>query len=224
MLALLRRRYLDVLASVYVYNEHRGYTSIDRVIDAVVARHPEATAFIAKIRKHRDDEYKHYFMFQRYYGRILQMPLHVDRTCGQIDHMIQLSFGCSIDDLATGDIVADEAKFRKLCRVIALTEMRGLRQVERLRGNAWVRSDAILSRIFKIIEADEPSHFMPYLEWLAATGGTRMQLSERLADIFVHRFLLWVRLPLLFLNPALPRLKRWPDETEPLSHSAIAPI
>ncbi len=24
------QRYLDVLASVYIYNEHRGYTSLDR--------------------------------------------------------------------------------------------------------------------------------------------------------------------------------------------------
>ena len=31
----LRRRYLDLLGSIYIYNEHRGYTAIDRVLVAV---------------------------------------------------------------------------------------------------------------------------------------------------------------------------------------------
>ena len=30
-----RERYLDILASVYIYNEYRGYTSLDRVLAAV---------------------------------------------------------------------------------------------------------------------------------------------------------------------------------------------
>ena len=38
MLSLLRNRYLDVLGSIYIYNEHRGYTSIDRVLAAVKTR------------------------------------------------------------------------------------------------------------------------------------------------------------------------------------------
>jgi hypothetical protein len=36
-LSALRDRYLDVLASVYIYNEYRGYTSLDRVLEAVRA-------------------------------------------------------------------------------------------------------------------------------------------------------------------------------------------
>ena len=32
-------RYLDLIGSIYIYNEHRGYTSIDRILDA--ARPPE---------------------------------------------------------------------------------------------------------------------------------------------------------------------------------------
>nr|WP_299849356.1 hypothetical protein [Sphingomonas bacterium] len=35
MLARLSRRYLDILASVYIYNEYRGYSSLDRVLTAV---------------------------------------------------------------------------------------------------------------------------------------------------------------------------------------------
>jgi len=38
MLNWFRRRYLDLLGSIYIYNEHRGYTAIDRVLEAVSAR------------------------------------------------------------------------------------------------------------------------------------------------------------------------------------------
>ena len=31
--AAFRRRFLDVLASIYIFNEHRGYTSLDRVLE-----------------------------------------------------------------------------------------------------------------------------------------------------------------------------------------------
>ena len=34
--AAFRARFLDVLASIYIYNEHRGYTSLDRVLEAVL--------------------------------------------------------------------------------------------------------------------------------------------------------------------------------------------
>ena len=37
MLRWLRERYLLVLGSIYIYNEHRGYTAIDRVIEAVLS-------------------------------------------------------------------------------------------------------------------------------------------------------------------------------------------
>ena len=35
MFAWFSRRYLDLLASIYIYNEHRGYTALDRVLEAV---------------------------------------------------------------------------------------------------------------------------------------------------------------------------------------------
>jgi hypothetical protein len=34
------RRYLEILGSIYLYNEHRGYTALDRVIEAVRAGRP----------------------------------------------------------------------------------------------------------------------------------------------------------------------------------------
>lgn len=49
MLAWFRNRYLNVLASIYIYNEHRDYTAIDRVLQAVRIRSPDDAALIAAI-------------------------------------------------------------------------------------------------------------------------------------------------------------------------------
>ena len=49
MLDWFRRRYLDLLGSIHIYNEHRGYTALDRVLEAVKARSPDDHAFIAAI-------------------------------------------------------------------------------------------------------------------------------------------------------------------------------
>ena len=40
MIKQFKRRYLDLVGSIYVYNEHRGYTAIDRVLEAVRLRWP----------------------------------------------------------------------------------------------------------------------------------------------------------------------------------------
>jgi len=105
-----RERYLDVLASIYIYNEHRGYTSLDRVLEAVRARCPDDRAFQAEIEKHRADEEKHYRMFRRWFERQGKMPLRVDRGAGHIDRFIQWVFHCSIDELDTGQIVASAVR------------------------------------------------------------------------------------------------------------------
>ena len=54
-----RNRYLDLLGSIYIYNEHRGYTAIEDLLDAVQMRWPDDRELIAKIKKHREDEHKH---------------------------------------------------------------------------------------------------------------------------------------------------------------------
>ena len=120
-----RGRFLDVLASIYIYNEHRGYTSLDRVLEAVRARCPDDAIFIAAVEKHRADEEKHYRMFKRWFELRGEMPLKVDRTCGHIDHFIESAFGCPIEELDTQAIVADPDAFERLCRVIMITEQRG---------------------------------------------------------------------------------------------------
>lgn len=97
MFARIHRRYLDLLGSIYIYNEHRGYTAVDRVLEAVRARSPDDHAPIAAIEKHRADERKHYVMFRRWFELRGVMPFSVDRTCGHIDRFVEIMFGSTID-------------------------------------------------------------------------------------------------------------------------------
>ena len=211
--ASFRARFLDVLASIYIYNEHRGYTSLDRVLEAVRARCPEDQDFISAVEKHRADEEKHYRMFRRWFELQGRMPLKVDRACGHIDHFIETIFGCKIEDLDTEAIVANGDEFEKLCRVILITEQRGMDQVEVLLKNSHIRSDKAMKRIFEVVEVDEPSHWMPYDSWLRAHGRQpKPRLRERWTDYWIHKSLMLAKLPAVFLNRNTPRLSTWPDE------------
>ena len=214
MLAAARRRYLDILASVYIYNEHRGYTSIDRMLGAVRSRHPDAKGFIAAVEKHRRDERQHYLMFRRYFEDLGRMPYRVDQTCGHIDRLIRLAFGCGVDELDTDAVIDSPPLFHKLCRIIMLTEMRGMRQVGMLLSSPLMTSDKRLVKIFRVIERDEPSHWAPYKAWLDEHQGGEPTLGEKAADAWVHRTLLTVKLPALYLNPRLPRRTEWHDARE----------
>ncbi|MDP5279131.1 ferritin-like domain-containing protein [Sphingomonas sp. DG1-23] len=215
-----RRRYLDLLGSIYIYNEHRGYTSIDRVLEAVRARAPDDHALIAAIEKHRADERKHYLMFKRWFQLQGKMPLEVDRTCGHIDRFVEIMFRRTIDDLDTQAIIASDDQFEKLCRVISLTERRGYRQVDVLLRHPLVTGDKVLMKIFGIIEKDEPSHWAPYDNWLEAHGRRESAWWERAIDTFIHSELLFLKLPLLFVNPFVRRRTDWADAREPAQRLA----
>lgn len=208
------RRYLDLLGSIYIYNEHRGYTALDRVLEAVRAKHPEATELIEAVEKHRADERKHYVMFKRWFELRGQKPIALDRAFGHIDRFIELTFGTSIDNLDTQAIIASDDQFERLCRVISLTEKRGLRQVEILRENPFVKSDKALTRIFEVVHRDEPSHYEPYDKWLKENQRREPSLKERWIDRMIHSELLFIKLPLMFLWFGAPRIEHWRDEGE----------
>ncbi len=223
MFNAIRQRYLDLLGSIYIYNEHRGYTSIDRVLEAVRARAPDDHALIAAVERHRADERKHYVMFKRWFELRGQMPLNVNHSCGHIDRFVEIMFGRTIDNLDTDAIIAEDAQFEKLCRVISLTEQRGFKQVEILLKHPLVRHDRALIRIFEVIHRDEPSHWAPYDGWLKANGKRDPKWWERAVDIFIHSELLFVKLPLLFLNPWVARRTEWADAADPVLASS-APV
>lgn len=214
MFSWFRSRYLELLGSIYIYNEHRGYTAIDRVLDAVRERSPGDHAFITAIERHRADERKHYLMFRRWFMRRGVMPVSVDRTCGHIDRFVEIMFRSTIDDLDTQTVIANEHLFERLCRVISLTEQRGHRQVGILLRHPIVRRDNGLMKIFRIVEKDEPSHWAPYEAWLKANGKRQPRWWERAVDRFIHSELLFLKLPVLFLTPRLQRCTEWPDAAD----------
>lgn len=208
------RRYLDILGSIYIYNEHRGYTALDRVLEAVRAKHPEARELIASVEKHRADERKHYCMFKRWFELRGIMPIELDRMFGHIDRFIEIMFGCTIDSLDTEAIIASDDLFERLCRVISLTEKRGLKQVEILLEHPIVRQDKALHRIFEVVHVDEPDHFLPYDKWLADNARRMPNWRERAIDRMIHSELLFIKLPLLFLWFGAPRRTAWRDAGE----------
>ena len=227
MRAWFRKRYLDLLGSIYIYNEHRGYTAIDDLLAAVRARWPDDHELIATIEKHRADEYKHYVMFRRWFERRGVMPYALDRAFGHIDRFVDIMFGSTIDNLDKMQVVRSDRLFARLCRVISLTERRGYKQVEILLGNSHVLSDKQLTKIFRIVEQDEPSHWAPYDGWLEAHGQRNDKWWERLVDSFIHSELLFLKLPVLFLHPSLKRRSRFADEEDgrvPLGEPAMAAI
>src|SRR3954467_14848794 len=135
MRAWFRERYLDLLGSIYIYNEHRGYTAIDDLLAAVRTRWPGDHELIATIEKHRADERKHYVMFRRWFERRGVMPYAIDSACGHIDRFVGIMFGNGIDDLDKMRVVNSDELFGRLCRVVSLTEKRGYKQVEILLRN-----------------------------------------------------------------------------------------
>lgn len=214
MLAWFANRYLDVLGSIYIYNEHRGYTAIDRVLEAVRARYPADRALTRAIEQHRADERAHYIMFKRWFELRGVMPLALDRAFGHIDRFIEIMFGTSIDGLDTQAVIDSDELFERLCRVISLTERRGYRTVEALLRNRVVLKDPVLTKIFRIIHKDEPSHWAPYEAWLLQHGRDRSAPRERLVDRAVHSELLLLKLPFVFVNPWLSRRTDWADAGE----------
>ena len=208
------RRWLDLVTAIYVYNEHRGYTALDKVLLAVRRHFPDDKQLIADVEQHRADEHKHYLMFKRWFEKRGLMPLFVDRTCGHIDRFVELVFGKRIDDLDIDAFIRD-GNFEELCRVISLTEQRGYRQVEILLRHPLILQDRGLTKIFQVIKQDEPRHWAPYDRWIKAHGGRDPKWWERAIDAFIHSELLVLKLPVLFLSPGLERRSHWPDADDP---------
>lgn len=211
MFRFLRDRYLDLIGSIYIYNEHRGYTAIDRVLRAVATRWPDDLALIREIEKHRADEQKHYLMFRRWFERRGMMPFEIDRACGHIDRFIEIMFRSRIDELQPERMIGNDVLFARLCRVISLTEKRGHRQVHTLLRNRVIQRDRLLMKIFRVIEVDEPSHWAPYDKWLKANAKRDPTWWERAVDSMIHSELLFVKLPLLFFSARLARRTDWAD-------------
>jgi hypothetical protein len=210
MMKWFTHRYTTVLASVYLYNEYRGYTELERLIVALREKYSSENEFIRAVEKHTDDEHKHYLMFRHYFEARCEMPLAVGSSSGYIDRFVSIIFGTNLDDLNTKEMVANDQKFFRLCRLIMMTEFRGMKQVETILKSRLIRDNTDLQRIFKIIERDEPTHWQPYQKWLQTKGSHEPSIREKTADVFIHYWLMVIQLPMLFLNPFTKRLQDFP--------------
>jgi hypothetical protein len=203
-------RYSTVIASIYLYNEFRGYTELERLLAAIRQKFPEETEFILAVEKHTDDERKHYKMFRHYFEARGEMPLVVARNAGYVDRFVKLIFRRRLEELNTAGILENDKEFFKLCRLVMMTEFRGMKQVDALLRSPLVRRNDDLVRIFRIVERDEPSHCYPYQQWLRSQGSQESGWHEQVADLWVHYSLIMVKFPLIFINPFQRRLNRFP--------------
>ena len=200
-------RIYDVIMSIYLYNEFTGYTELDRLLDAIKIKYPEEREFIQAVQKHADDERKHYLMFRSYFKKLDRMPFMITSTYGYIDLFINHIFGKPIEALISEDVIKNEQQFFQLCRLIMMTEFRGMKQVNTLLNNQIIKRNQAIVKIFRVIERDEPSHCFPYQLWLEKWGSHLPHFKERITDLWIHYSITLIKAPLLFFNFRLKRLE-----------------
>ena len=206
MINRLINRLHDVIASVYIYNEFTGYKELEKLIIALETNYSEEKEFIEAVKKHYDDEQKHYLMFRNYFKSKNIFPFKIDKAYGYIDLFINHVFKKPIDELNHQEIIQNKDSFFKLCRLIMLTEFRGMKQVNLLLKGPLLNNSSNLKKIFKVIERDEPSHCYPYQYWLKKHGTHLPQLQEKLTDLWIHYSLTFIKIPFLFFNCKLKRM------------------
>ncbi|HTL11634.1 MAG TPA: ferritin-like domain-containing protein, partial [Bdellovibrionota bacterium] len=200
--------------SVYLHNEYRGYTQLERLLEVVRGHFPQEVEFISGVENHLQDERNHYRMFRMYFESQGRMPFQVGARAGYVDQMVRRVFGRSLDGFDMGQTVAEPHRFFTLCRLIMVTESRGIRQLDTLLSKTpaglLVSTDARLINIFRVIRRDEPSHSAPYRRWLASRGHADVTWAERVADATTHYGLMLFGLPALWLNPFVRRIAEFP--------------
>lgn len=194
----LRRRFLDLVISVYLYNEYRGFLQLERDLIPALEKDPTTDPrFLAGVKKHAADERKHYRLFQGWFRSHGRMPFDVGRSIGYFDILVRVLQGTP-------------ERFASLCRAVVVTEVRGIKQIDWMLRWRVLRRDARLHRIFKVIRRDEPSHYGPYERWLAERGERGPGWWEAAADRVVHWTIAALVIPALFLNPRLRRIRAFP--------------
>jgi hypothetical protein len=196
-------RFRELVLSVYLYNEWRGYRQLeDDLIPNLEGRPEFAGEFLAGVRKHAADERKHYRMFQGWFAERGRMPYAVGPSVAYFDTLASWLVGRSKQP----DQMLAPERFARLCRAVVTTERRGIQQLDAMLRWRTVREDARLKRVLEVIRVDEPSHYGPYEKWLEANGHRGPRLREKLVDFCVHYGIAVLVLPALFFNPRLKRL------------------
>lgn len=204
------QRFREALLSIYLYNEHRGYTQLELLESALRRHRPQEAELAASVHHHAGDERRHYRMFRAWFVRRGVMPLYVDAGSGYIDRLVRSVTGKSIDGIDLDAAVREERELERLLRLIVLTERRGLAQVQALLGPQRFLLDRELRAMFEVIARDEPSHFEPYAAWLASRGRAVSSLRERAADALAHGTIVALKLPALLCDPSVTRSVDFP--------------
>lgn len=202
---VLTERFYDIFMSVYIYNEHRGYIYLDTLVAALEHKYPEETGFIAAVRKHGNDEHVHYKMFRRWFENRGRMPFLVTERSGYCDQIVKVFFRKTLTQIDPEVVLADDEMFFKLCRLIMITEMRALKQVDILLRSRLIRRRPSLEKMFQVVRRDEPSHCYPYRDWLKKHGRNLPSRGEFLADVYTHYSLIFIKIPFMFMNFRLKR-------------------
>lgn len=200
-------RFYDVIVSVYIYNEYIAYIELEKLIEAIKIKYPQEQEFIQAVEKHCNDERKHYLMFRNYFNKGNRMPFKSGPTYGYVDLFINHIFKKPIEDLDKKELIEYDDLFFKLCRLIMMTEFRGMKQVSAMLKMPLIKKQKMLTNIFKVIEKDEPSHCFPYQYWLQKRGSHLPQFQEKATDLWIHYSLMLFKIPFMFLNFRLPRLQ-----------------
>jgi hypothetical protein len=202
-------RFYDILLSIYIYNEYTGYTELEKLLASVITNYPKETTFIAAVRKHMEDEKKHYQMFKVYFTKKGTFPYVVTKKYGYIDLFVKHVFKEDLITLNQNKIISNEKEFMKLCRLIMMTEFRGMKQVKTLLKSPLIKRSESLTKIFKVVEKDEPSHCYPYQYWLKKFSSHEPRLKEIIVDLWIHYSLMIYKVPILLLNGKLERMKEF---------------
>ncbi len=202
-------RFYDVLLSIYIYNEYTGYVELEKLLAAVIKKYPDEKEFIAAVSKHTDDEKKHYMMFKNYFIKNERMPFLVTEKYGYINLFVKHIFNVRVEELDQNTVINNNKMFFKLCRLIMMTEFRGLKQVKTLLNSNIIKKNDALLRIFRVIEKDEPTHCYPYQYWLKRSNSHMPRLKEKLTDLWIHYSLMIIKVPVLLFNGKLKRMNEF---------------
>ena len=205
----LTERFYDVMMSVYIYNEHRGYVYLQNLVQALEQKYPGEKEFITAVHKHGRDEHTHYKMFRKWFEDRGRMPFQVTENSGYCDQIVKRIFKKNLTEMDPDVVVADDELFFQLCRLIMITEMRAVKQVDYLLASRLIKTRPALEKMFKVVRRDEPSHCLPYRDWLKKHGRNLPSKREFWADIFTHYSLIYFKIPLLFLNFRLKRTQQF---------------
>lgn len=200
----LTQRFQDLILSIYLYNEKRGYTEVERLAETLPA-HGFESGFISAVRKHAADEKAHYNLFRAYFEKTGRPPYQIGSFAGYFDRAFKNIWGQWTWEVDLSAIAGNRKQFSRLCRTIFLAELRGIQQVNWVLRLPWVKKNPDIKSIFERVRKDEPSHIVPYRRYLRRWDRDIPTPWEKICDLYVHLTLSYMIVPVLFLNPGLKR-------------------